>query len=172
MKALYVRDVTGEEREVMRKGLRSSSAFTVRRSQVLLMSGEERLKASAIAQRLKCSTQAVREAIHAFEVEGLDCLREKSRARYDDQRSFDDAGQAWLKEKIRQSPRQYGFEGSLWTLGWLAELAAREGITSGVVTPETVGRALRRAGVSWRRAKHWITSPDEHYAPKKSAATG
>jgi hypothetical protein len=110
----------------------------------------------------------VREAIHAFEIEGLECLKEKSRARRDDQRAFDDAGQAWLKEKVRQSPRQYGFAGSIWTLKWLAELAAREGITAQEVEPETVGRALARAEVNWRRAKHWITSPDEHYETKKA----
>lgn len=172
MKALYARDLKEEEREALKSGMRSSSAFTVRRCQILLMSSDEGLKAQEIAQRLKCSSQTVREAIHAFEAEGLESLKEKSRARRDDQRAFDDAGQEWLKEKVRQSPRQYGFAGSIWTLPWLAELAAREGITARGVEPETVGRALARAGVNWRRAKHWITSPDEHYETKKSVATG
>jgi hypothetical protein len=27
-------------------------------------------------------------------------------------------------------------------------------------------------GVNWKRAKHWINSPDEHYERKKSAETG
>jgi transposase len=114
----------------------------------------------------------VREAIHAFEAEGIACLKEKSRARHDDQRAFDDAGQEWLKEKGRQSPRKHGFECSLWTLKWLAELAVREEVTEWEVEPETVGRALRRAGINWRRAKQWITSPDPHYKVKKSAGIG
>jgi transposase len=172
MKALYVRDLTEEEREALKKGLRSSSAFTVRRCQIVLMSSEEGLKAEEIGQRLKCSPQTVREAIHAFEAEGIACLREKSRARHDDQRAFDDAGQEWLKEKVRQSPRHYGFEGSLWTLKWLAELAVQEEVTEQEVEPETVARALKRAGVNWRRAKHWITSPEPHYAVKKSVGIG
>ena len=172
MKALYARDLTTEERRTLKGGMRSSAAFTVRRCQILLMSSDERLKAQEIAQRLKCSSQTVREAIHAFETEGLECLKEKSRARRDDQRAFDNAGQAWLKEKVRQSPRQYGFAGSIWTQKWLAELAAREGITAQEVEPETVGRALARAGVNWRRAKHWITSPDAQYETKKSVETG
>lgn len=144
----------------------------MRRCQILLMSSEERLKPGQIAERLRCSDQTVRRALRAFEAEGLGSLEEKSRARHDDQRALDNAGQEWLKERVRQSPRQFGFEGSLWTLEWLAELAAREGLTEQRVTPETIGRALKRAGVNWRRAKHWITSPDEHYAPKKNDATG
>ncbi len=172
MRALYVRDLTAEERGILQKSLRSTSAYTMRRCQILLMSSEERLKPGQIAERLRCSDQTVRRALRAFEAEGLGSLEEKSRARHDDQRALDNAGQEWLKERVRQSPRQFGFEGSLWTLEWLAELAAREGLTEQMVTPETVGRALKRAGVNWRRAKHWITSPDEHYASKKNGATG
>jgi len=172
MKALYARDLTEEERRALKGGMRLSSAFSVRRCQILLMSSDERLKAQEIAQRLKCSSQTVREVIHAFEIEGLECLKEKSRARRDDQRAFDHAGEEWLNETVRQSPRQYGFAGSLWTLKWLSELAAREGHTAREVEPETVGRALARAGVNWRRAKHWIVSPDEHYETKKSVETG
>lgn len=172
MRALYVRDLTAEEREILQKSLHSTAAFTMRRCQILLMSSEERLKPGQIAQRLRCSDQTVRRALRAFEAEGLGSLEEKSRARHDDQRALDNGGQEWLKERVRQSPRQFGFEGSLWTLEWLAELAARDGLTEQRVTPETVGRALKRAGVNWRRAKHWITSPDEHYASKKNGATG
>ena len=29
-----------------------------------------------------------------------------------------------------------------------------------------------RLGVGWKRAKHWITSPDPAYARKKARATG
>lgn len=172
MKALYVQNLREEERERLQKGLRSPSAFTVRRSQILLMSGEEGLKAQEIADRLRCSSQTVREAIHAFEVEGLDCLQKKTRARQDDQRAFDDQGQEWLKEKVRQSPRASGCKGSIWTLKWLAELAAQEGVTEREVEPETVSRALKRAGVNWKRAKHWITSPDPDYEAKKNVETG
>jgi transposase len=172
MKPLYVRDLTDEEQLELEKGLRSGSAFTVRRSQVVLMSSRERLTAREIAERLKCSRQCVREAIRAFEAEGLDSLTPKSRARHDDQQALDRAGRAWLQEVIRRSPREFGFEGSLWTLDWLAALAARQGYTQGVVQPETIGRALARLRITWRRAKRWINSPDSQYALKKSGATG
>jgi transposase len=161
---LYVRDLTGAEKVELEKGLRSASAFRVRRSQ--------KLKASEIAERLQSSDQCVREAIRAFGAAGLDSLKPKSRARHDDQPALDVSGREWVQGVIRRSPREFGFEGSLWTLDWLAEWAARAGHTEGLVYPETLGRALGRLGITWRRAKPWITSPDDQYALKKSGAIG
>ena len=54
----------------------------------------------------------------------------------------------------------------------LADLAHERGLTAGRVTGETVRQAVRRLGVGWKRAKHWITSPDPGYARKKSGGTG
>jgi transposase len=172
MKALRVRDITSEERQVIEQGLKSASAFTVRRCQILLMSADEALKPREIGERLRCSDQCVREALRAFEQEGTACLTMKSRARHTPQATFDGDGRQWLTEVIKQSPRTFGYETSIWTLKWLAHLAQREGWSDGQVRPETVGRALHQAGINWRRAKHRITSPDEDYAVKKSDATG
>jgi transposase len=136
------------------------------------MSADERLRPGAIGQRLQCSDQCVRDAIRAFEAEGLTCLEEKSRARHSQQATFDTAGRDWLKSVIRQSPRSVGYERSLWTLDMLAQMAHREGYSERLVNPETVSRALAREKINWKRAKKRINSPDEHYAAKKSAATG
>jgi hypothetical protein len=114
----------------------------------------------------------VRDALHAFEVEGVSCLHEKSRARHHPQATFDAAGRAWLKDVIRQSPRSFGYDSSLWTLELLAQLAHQQGYSQPQVTAETVGRALARDGIAWKRARKRINSPDANYAGKKSAATG
>jgi transposase len=136
------------------------------------MSAEEGLKAGDIGQRLRCSDQCVRDAIHAFEAEGLQCLHEKSRARHSPQATFDGAGREWLKSLIQQSPRSFGYDSSLWTLDLLAELAHQQGYSERQVNPETVGRALAQAGIEWKRAKQRINSPDADYVGKKSDATG
>jgi transposase len=156
----------------LEKGLRSSSAFTVRRSQIVLMSSQEGLKAGEIAERLRCSDQCVREAIRAFEAEGIACLEPKSRARHTSQRAVDVAGGRRLQEVIRQSPRLFGYEDSAWTQAHLADLLAREGLTGRTVDADCIGRTLKRLGVRWKQAKHWINSPDELYPVKKSGATG
>ena len=172
MKTLYAREITQEERQQLKQGLRSASAFTVRRCQIVLLSSDERLKPAAIGMRLQCSDQCVRDAIHAFAAEGLRSLQTKSRARHTQQATFDQAGREWLKSVIRQSPRVFGYETSLWTLDRLAELAHQAGYSQELVSAATVSRALAREKIRWQRVKQRINSPDKHYARKKSGGIG
>ena len=75
MKVTRLRKISPEEKTQIEQGLRSGLAFTVRRSQILLMRAEEQLTPKLSAGRLRCSDQCVREALHAFNgvwiVEGL-----------------------------------------------------------------------------------------------------
>ena len=170
MRPIYVRELTEQEHCALERGLRSSSAFTVRRCQMLLSSLEGK-RANQIAAELHCTGQTVREAIHAFEEEGLVCLQEKSHARHDQQSAFDEAGREKLRKLIRRSPRELGHETSVWTLDLLAETCLREGIASRSVNGDNVGFVLREMGIDWRRAKHRIRSPDGHYEHRKKDET-
>src|SRR5512143_1487986 len=109
-KPLYVRELTTEEREQLQGGLRSASAFSVRRSQIVLMNSEEHLTARQIAARLRCSDQCVREALRAFEQESVGCLRAKSHRKQHLQSKFSPAGLERLAGLVHQSPRQYGYD--------------------------------------------------------------
>ena len=74
MKApLYVRALSPAEQAGIEAGLRSSDAFALRRSQILLASGRKHCP-NEIAHNLGCATQTARNAIHAFEQKGVDCL--------------------------------------------------------------------------------------------------
>jgi transposase len=126
------------------------------------MSADEGLKPREIGDRLRCSDECVRDTLRVFEREGTACLTMKSRARYTPQATFGIDGRQWLTEVIKQSPRTFGYETSLWTLKLLAQFAQREGWSERVVRPEPIERALQAAGINWRRAKHRITSPDGH----------
>ena len=172
MKPLYARPLTEVERDTLQHNLKSSDGFRVRRAHMLLLSADEGLKVEEIGRRLGCRGQAVREAIHAFHTEGLSCLQRKSRARLHDQRALDDSACERLKELIRLSPRTLGYETSLWTLELLAEVSHREGLTDHVVHPDTISATLQYRGIQWKRAKHWIRSPDPHYAVKKNDGSG
>ena len=165
-----MRELTPEEQNTVQKGLRSSSAFTVRRCQIILSSAQGRTS-SQIATQLHCSDQTVRNAIRVFEQEGVSSLKEKSHARHDQQSAFDEVGRDRLREMIRLSPRTLGHESSVWTLDTLAESCWQAGIVSRPVSGDNVGYVLRQMGISWRRAKHWIRSPDEHYAHRKKDET-
>lgn len=171
MRVLFVRELSAEEKRVLQQGLHSSESFTVRRCQILLSSATGKA-ASQIAEALHCSDQCVRNAIHAFNKEGLTCLQERSHARGDNQSAFDAAGLERLGEVIHLSPRVFGHETSLWTLELLAKTCWDKGITSRPVSLYSVSRALKQVGISWSRAKDWIRSPDEHYEIKKSDVIG
>ena len=66
---MFVRALSPAEQEGIQAGLRSSNAFTLRRSQILLASNRKQCP-KEIARNLGCATQTVRNAIHAFEQKG------------------------------------------------------------------------------------------------------
>jgi transposase len=172
MKPLYARSLTNEEREGLHQSLKSSNGFRVRRAQMLLMSADEQLRVDAIGRRVGCQGQAVRQAIHAFHREGLRCLEAKAKGNPTDRRALDDAAREQLRELIRHSPRELGYDTSLWTLELLAQACFEQGLTATRVTGETIRATLAAMGISWRRVKQRINSPDPHYTVKKSGATG
>ena len=167
---LFVRPLAPDEHQAIRAGLRSPSAFTLRRCQILSASAEG-LKPSEIHTRIGCSTQTVRNALRAFAAEGAACLHEKSHRPASARPVLDAAACERLRALLHRSPRDFGKPTSLWTLDLAAEVAFAERITARPVSDETIRQALIRLGVGWKRAKTWITSPDPAYLRKKGRAT-
>ena len=66
---IHVRTLSPAEQEGIQAGLRSSDAFTLRRSQILLASSRG-CRPKEIALNLGCAMQTVRNTIHAFERKG------------------------------------------------------------------------------------------------------
>lgn len=172
MKPLYARPLTDEERYRLRQSVKSANGFTVRRAQMLLMSADEHLKVDVIGQRLGCQGQAIRQAIHAFHRDGLKCLEAKAKRNRTDQRALNETARQQLRDLIRRSPRELGYETSLWTLPLLAQACLKQGLVTAPISGETVRATLVAMGIQWRRAKQRITSPDRHYGTKKSGGTG
>ena len=168
---LFIRPLTDPERQAIRDGLRSPDAFTLRRCQILLASAEG-LRPSQIATRLSCASQTVRNAIRAFASSGVACLREGSHRPLTSGPEIDAAGCERLRVLLHRGPRDFAKPTSIWTLATAAEVAFAEGITTRLVSDETIRQALKRLGCGWKRAKTWITSPDPAYLRKKRRATG
>ena len=168
---LFVRPLSPEESQALRAGLRSPSAFTPRRCQILPASAEG-LKPSEIRSRLGCATQTVRDALRAFAAEGTACLRGKSHRPQSARPALDAAAAERLRAPLHRRPRDFGKPTSLWTLDLAAEVACAEGITARVMSGGSIRRALRRPGVGGKRAKTWVTSPDPAYLRKRTRGTG
>jgi len=160
--------LTALERTQLHAGLRSSSTFTVRRCQIVLASADGQT-APAIARTLRCTAVAVRTAIHAFHREGVACLRQKSSRPHSARPLLDATFAEPLRALLHHSPRTLGKPRSTWTLALVAAVCSERGWTPRVLSIDTIRLAIQRLGVSWRRAKHWITSPDPAYARKKHA---
>jgi hypothetical protein len=166
---LFVRPLTADERATLQTGLRSASAFTVRRCQILLASAEAQAT-TTIAHDLRCTDQTARNAIQAFHQCGLAALHPQSSRPHTMSTIFDAGACESLRALLHQSPQTFGKPTSRWTLALAAEVSFAQGLTPRLVSDETIRLALRRLGVSWKRAKHWSTSPDPAYARKKTGA--
>lgn len=167
---IFVRELTDDERKALKGKLRSSDAFTVRRCQMLLASARG-VRAPDIALSLSCDDQTVRNAIHDFNAHGLASLTPGSSRPHTTRPAFDAAGTERLRQMIRQSPRTYGKETSVWTLDLLAEVSLADGLTARRVSGETIRTTLDRLGIKWRRAKRWLRSSDPSYDEKNIDAT-
>ncbi len=170
---IFVRELSENAREALEAGLRSKDAFVVRRCRILLASSHGR-SPPKIARSLGCGSQTVRNAIHAFNERGLGALTPGSSRPRRVHAAFVDEGSAEaLREMLHRSPREFGYDSSLWTLEMAAEAAFEKGLTRRRVSGETVRATLARLlGVGWLRAKRWITSPDPPYEREKGGATG
>lgn len=166
---LCIRPLTADERATLEAGLRSSSAFTVRRCQILLARAEGQ-STTTIAHQLRCTDQTVRNTMHAFHQRGLAVLQPLSSRPHTPSTIFDARTCESLRALLHQSPRTFGKPTSRWTLSLAAEVSFAQGLTPRLVSDETIRLALRRLRVSWKRAKHWITSPDPAYLRKKKDA--
>lgn len=166
---MYVGPLSNKQRRRLQRGLRSRDSFELRRCQILLASARGQ-RPSEIAAQLGCTAQTVRTAIRAFRADSEACLRAGSSRPKSAAPTLDEAACERMRAVVHERPRAYGKATSLWTLRLLAEVCFALGVTSQLVSIESIRRAFKRMGVSWKRAKHWITSPDPQYALKKSNA--
>ena len=141
---IFVRPLSNEERKRLEAGLRSKDAFTFRRSQIVLASsrGEH---VPQIAENLGCGQQTVRDAIHDFNERGLDALVARSSRPKRTRDAFEEESAEALREMLHRSPREFGYDTSLWTLEMAAQasFASRRGLRRGE------SRA-RPSGAPWR----------------------
>src|SRR5215467_1274472 len=165
MKPIFIRPLTETEHKHIQAGLRSSSAFVLRRCQMLVASARGE-RATAIAEQLGCDDQTVRNVIKGFNHQGLAVLKKTSCRPHRLRTTIADEKLPALRELLHRSPRELGIERGVWSLDLAAQVAFSQGVTPVPTTGASVRLALARLGVSWKRAKHWIKSPDPMYRQK------
>jgi hypothetical protein len=169
-KPTLVRPLTEDERNTLTAGLRSSNAFVLRRCQIVLASDRGEY-APAIGRVVGCDDETVRRVVRGFNAHGVAVLQRGSCRPQTVQGAFSPETADRLCELLHHSPRTFGKPTSLWTLDLAAEVGFEQGLTAHQVSGETVRMTLQRKNVTWKRAKHWLTSPDPAYARKKTHGT-
>ena len=167
---IFTRPFTPDEQHQIQAGLHSSEAFILRRSQILLASARSE-RAPVIARQLGCDDQTVRNVIHEFNTSGLTVFQEGSSRPHRLRTTFSEDAAQQVPTLLHRSPRDFGKKSGLWTLDLVAQVSFEQGLTSTVVSDERIRRLMKRLGLNWKRAKHWITSPDPQYLVKKTPET-
>ena len=116
-----------------------------------------------ISQRFRCSQATVARWVKRFRAQGGAGLQSRPRAPVPGPQQKLLA--VFLPQTVHHSPRAVGLAQERWTLQALQELCARQ--TGQRPSLESIRRALKRFGYSWKRAKRTITSPDPDYQAKK-----
>lgn len=165
---IFVRAMSEEEKQVLEKAKRATDACEMKRSQILLASSQG-LTTREIEKQFGYSAEYARQMIHRFNERGIICLKRKSSAPLRQETIVDQAKCEQIKELMHTSPRLFGKASSLWTLTLVAEVLFESGATPRRMANETIRTAMRKNGISWKRAKDWITSPDPQYELKKTA---
>jgi transposase len=155
---------TAAELETLETLYRTTREVRLRtRAQIVLLAGEQRLAAPAIARIVREDEQTVRRWLKRYLAEGIEGL--KDRPTPGAPGKVTPAYQEQLLAAVRRRPRSLGQPYSLWTLRRLADYLAEQ--TGVRVSYETVRRGLAAAEIVLSRPQHTISSPDPEYALKK-----
>ena len=163
-KPLEIPELTAAEAEALDTLYRTTREVRLRtRAQIVLLAGEQRLTAPAIARMVREDEQTVRRWLKRWLAEGIAGLQDRPMP--GGPAKITDAYRAQLLAAVRQRPRSLGQPYSLWTLQRLADHLAE--LTGLRLSYETVRVALKAGGVALRRPQHTVTSPDPEYRVKK-----
>jgi len=133
------------------------------RTQMILLSVEQALKAPQIALIVRESERTVQRWLKRYQAEGINGLQDAPKSGKPSKVSL--AYRQQLLSSVRQRPRSLGLEFSLWTLARLADyLAEQTGIR---LSEEGVRLQLKAMEIVLSRPQHKISSPDPDYLLKK-----
>jgi transposase len=164
LKPLEIPPLTAEELEALEKLYRTAKEVRLRtRAQIVLLAGEQRMTAPAIAKIVREGDQTVRNWLKRWMAEGIEGL--KDRPMPGPPPKITEASREQLLATVRRRPRSLGQPYSMWTLQRLSDyMAEQTGIRASY---ETVRLVLKAGEIVLSRPQHKVSSPDPEYLLKK-----
>ncbi|MHB9038428.1 MAG: helix-turn-helix domain-containing protein [Armatimonadota bacterium] len=134
----------------MLKQLAASDDAVVRRRALSILMSIEGNATHQIAEELGWSERSVRNAVSAFNRDGIDSVSQRlSPGRM---RLLSDVRSETLLEIISRPPSDFEVEGCNWSLASLASILKKLGVCM-AVSIRTLGRELSRRGIDWSNVK-------------------
>jgi transposase len=133
------------------------------RAQIILLAGEQQMRAPALAKIVREDEQTVRNWLKRWLAEGIEGLKDRPMPGAPGKVTKGYAEQ--LLFVVRRRPRSLGQPYSMWTLQRLADyMAEHTGIR---VSDEPVRKLLKEGEIVLSRPQHKISSPDPEYLLNK-----
>ncbi len=167
--SVFVRDLSPEEAQRLRRMSRQSKVFALRQRAQILLASDSKVSAPEIARVLQTDENQVRRVIADFNADGMDSLRPPTGGGHP-RRIGDDT-----REEIRAialaRPCDLGEPGTRWSLSRLRRYLIRCKVVRSV-SKEHLRRLLNQMGITAQRTRTWKWSNDPLYETKKQWVLG
>ena len=144
-KFLFAREISPEEKKKIVDVLDNGSAHIKKRVRIILLSAEERYRATEIARMLDMHPVNLRKWIHRFNLGGVKALLDAPRVGL--KKKFDREFREQILDIVKYPPRARGVFQPHWTLKNLKDYVESKKITL-AVSQETIRRILQEAGLN------------------------
>ncbi len=160
--SIFVRELTQEEYENLKKLTKSSDSFKRDRARILLLSSENE-PSKQIAEKTNCDVRKVRNAITSFNEKGLDAL-ERGKAKGASIK-FTDEQKAKMLKAASTEPIKLGLHFTTWSLSKLRNYYLNESIVKSI-SIESVRRLMKSEGMRIKKSKRFQYSNDKEFDKK------
>ncbi len=160
--SVFVRELTQEEDETLKKLTKSSDSFKRDRAKILLLSSEKE-PSKQIAEKTNCDVRKVRNAINSFNDKGMVALeRGKAKGAL---LKFTDEQRAKMLKAASTEPIKLGLHFTTWSLSKLRDYYLKESIVQSI-SLESVRRLLKSEKMKIKKSKRFQYSNDEEFDKK------
>ncbi|MBU4299583.1 helix-turn-helix domain-containing protein [archaeon] len=160
--SIYARKPTKEEFEALKNASKSTSSFTKDRARIILLSAEK-LFSKPIAERVGCEERKVRDAIKAFNKNGLNSL-ERKKAKGAEPKFTEEIKKNILLN-FSKEPKEFGYVFTAWTLPRFKKHLVEKNVVKSI-SIESVRQILNKSGAKLEKSKRWQYSPDKNFFKK------
>ena len=167
--SVFVRDLSPEEAQRLRRVSRQSKVFALRQRAQILLASDSQVPAPEIARVLQTDENQVRRVIAEFNLDGMDSLRPPIGGGHP--RRIDDDTREAIRAIALARPCDLGEPATRWSLSRLRRYLIRHRVVK-AISKEHLRRLLNKMGITAQRTRTWKWSNDPLYEVKKQWVLG